>query len=358
MKKASKIFLPFLSLVLPITVGLSSCTINFSGGIDYSRQINDEHYNYINQRTVSITAGIVMNDGRIYSRTYGTAWFYDKYTVSGSNNYTFELLTNFHVYYGMQQVFSLLSQDPTHSIFSFAYVGILANDYNDGEVKNQDNDDYVEVFRSTTYEGFETNMPAFVATFTLQISPWTTITAQMDMAGIKLDLTKVMNATKTIGNKNKPEDFANKINGINKIYQDSTDHKILHFASDRITKNKSVYMAGYPWATANEDRDFTYFCEWTDKIIECLEPRLMNLDGFFAYEETNYLNWYSNYPLGPGASGSLTIDEDYNVVGIYWGGSQSQLTTDFSPSFANFILANSPSDFNFITTLDSTINAH
>jgi hypothetical protein len=101
-------------------------------------------------------------------------------------------------------------------------------------------------------------------------------------------------------------------------------------------KNSRIYVGGYPassWVakygvptwyrsstTINEiDRNFAN-AKKNHQISDGNSPKLVSIsDGYYSPKQTYNTN-SDLYYLGGGASGSVAIDENKSVVGLYWGG--------------------------------------
>lgn len=320
------------------------------GGVSYwlltkdnapNRQIKDEHFKYINDYTFSIAAIDLDTD----KATLGTMWAYAKIT-----NYEYVFITNYHVYESIEALGTSGHQ---------RCLGILTTNYNDGKKVKSSMDDYI-----TFASGYDIN------SFDVVKEDWGLMSSPMyqdqketymDVVGIKINLQEAYNNAQE-GKTKFATDFSSKVNILNQAY--SNNKIILNISSNPAGSiGKKVYMAGYPWATSNnEDRDYTYFCEWYDTIQETYTDRsnCLNVFGdtdYYTYQYQSYLPAYKKIPMGGGASGSMVIDDEKNIVGIYWGGGYSIKDSKFFyPSFAYFSCELEGTTHDIISDINTNFN--
>lgn len=181
----------------------------------------------------------------------------------------------------------------------------------------------------------------------------------MDMCAFTLDLKYLFDGTitKNIGGNDKGVDtLLSKIQNIDNIWE--KDHQLIKFSdkdpSEKVQPGDRIYIAGYPWATSydRENRGYTYFTETAEDVGNMRPEQIYGNEGdqYYGYQACGELQKNSHFQLGGGASGSMVINDNYETVGIYWGGfTMSNEPQYFHPCFALFDLAQEINYFNFFT---------
>ncbi len=319
------------SIALPTFFSVTSCTVQ----INTYQPINDDHFKYISQHEMSIGAFDVDSTGKVYGYSFGTAWFYKRYA---NNDYTYEIITNYHVFAGIQGVLSV----PLIHVLGFA-----SNEYDPYGYKKIDFQNYS--FNEVTLENsFSTITEAYI-----QFQDLGQYKTYMDICAIKVDLSEAYESAS-----DDPETMAFKkqIDFINANY--NKGDKIVKVNEDPMSPGDRVYTAGFPWSTSSPtcEQDYTYFCEEID-YLETLENKARN---FVSEEYITYQNqWMAKEKwltyMGGGASGSMLINENYEVVGIYWGGSGYKDSSEFKKSFALFSIPATTQFKDFFEAADSKL---
>lgn len=336
-KKFFKPFILFAAITIPSCFNLTSCTIQINTYVP----INDDHFKYISEREMSIGAyaiTAITEQGQAYA-SFGTAWFYKRYS---DNDYTYEIITNYHVYEGIKGI--LNRSNTTHQL------GFASNVYDPYSYKKIEFYNDYAINESTTANNFTTLTPAFVSFGEVQIGD-ISLPAYMDICAFKVDLTNAYN------NSRSNSTFKDQIDYINSHYLKGAN--IVNINEHALSSKSKVYMAGFPWANSSpgSDCNYTYFCEEID-YLDKLEQQAVNIVSptYLTYQNQWTTKWKSLTYMGGGASGSMVINEDYEVVGIYWGGSGYEESSEFQKTFALFSIPGGSTEYaDFFATAASIL---
>ncbi len=325
--------------------------------IDDGKLSSEDYYDYIAERTLSIGAiGMTSTASGGYELrgvSSGTMWFYKRL-----DQYKYEFITNYHVWEGILSI----ANDTNYSATMLAVIG-NPESYNP---YTSNYGDYVQASKTSIKDMLSTLNPITVKVGTYTESS-TTKDLYMDMCAFTLDLTTTYSAINTtINGSNKGvSQLKSEINNINNHY--GIGEKIVNINTDKLSLNENVYIAGYPWANSEqttESRGFTYLTEVKTKTVELKGPSLNILSNasYYTYQDQCFMEPKEVFALGGGASGSMVINEDLEVSGIYWGGMSkvSSAVYLFYPSAAFFNLDSSSSSaygtHHFFEIVDQTIS--
>lgn len=237
----------------------------------------DEHYSYIQQRSFSCSD----IEGR-----QGTCWVVNKVN-DDVNDKKYWFATNFHVF----------PKDTYDRLYLCPSV--------DKKIAKGNDRYYWPGFKCLEVKNkFEINAG--------DIDEKKTI----DLTIFQLDINDIVDNSNYM-NKN----FSKRFDNLQKYYFDHNKH-INSFADDysQTTEDEPKYIVGYP----SVDNFPTYKSQkftgskpeqYTDKsnLNKISDTGFYNIGEFYKFDYTQKII------LDHGASGSMTIDENYNVCGIYWG---------------------------------------
>lgn len=305
---------------------------------------SDDYFNYIAQRTLSVT-GFKMVGQTANEYTSGTMWFYKRLNDS---DYCYEFITNYHVY---ESLISMISSTST------ALLALRGNQDANNPYRSFITD-AVPTFNGYTETTFN---PIFLylGTFT---DPLTEETKDlyMDMCAIKLDLTFAMNQSKNLANQAKGvSQFKEEVNYINDHY--AKGENIVNISNVGATTDEQVYIAGYPWQNSNIESDpgqnITYLTETKPSVNSYYQAQINALSNstYYTRQDEYKLNGYDVFALGGGASGSMVVNENFETVGIYWGGWWEKDDPKFYPNFGKFTLHTGSETFDFIDYVNNKI---
>lgn len=309
----------------------------------------NDHFKYISDRTLSI--GILGLDDSLdlskwQSYSFGTAWFYE---YLGGNKY--EMITNYHVYYGMKYCMSSNEAGDLHSGLAFLsgkdYDDTSEYSYSDYCLADVDFDiaglDMIDKFMGATSVhtdyGYDVDFELY-----------------MDMVGITIDFSDLL-ANKYESAHVQP--LIDKIDYLKDLYPNKGD-KMLDVA-DSVTKDETVYIAGYPWTDSTVDMksstvEYTTYESKTD-VYQPDKITPISSEDYYTEQNEWYLPGEDKFVLDSGASGSPVIDEDNKLCGIFWGGRKdTDDTTHESKYYSSFATFSIPGeDKTFLDVIDSKL---
>lgn len=352
MKKIFKSILCLFALATPtIVLTTTSCGRPIIDNQDFTEE-QKKRFEYINEREISIAA-IKGDDGDAgffeKSGTFGTAWFYE---YLGGNKY--EMVTNYHVWAGIVDAINSCQQGEKCVLASLttSYKGTsLPLSYFDDYVINEYLDD----------NAITALNPVYVKTGNVAVNFPTTLDAYMDMTAFTIDFTDSIEPIASIGD---VTSLKNQLTNLQKKYPNKGDK--MFTLADSVKKDENIYIAGYPWADAKGDsRHGTNFkmCASTSnkytagKMNDTECTNTFSDLSFVTNQNQWWLPWDNNFPLGGGASGSMAIDENYNLCGIFWGGASPSEQTGlrFRGCFATFEKVGKDATGSFFDLVDQAI---
>lgn len=298
--------------------------------IDDGKLSSETYYDYIAQRTLSVGAIGISSTGHLDAASSGTMWFYKRLS-----DYTYEFITNYHVWDGIKGIMDAYAE----SSRLLCVIGNpdSSNPYTSG------------------YENYIPTMPSYtqedLSPITVNVGTYTdgseTKDLYMDMCAITVNLQNAYNSSSSIAGASKGvSNFKEQIDYINNEY--GVGEKIVSINTDKPSIGDEVYIAGYPWANSEESssdsRSFTYLAQVKTKLYQSNGPQLNQISGssYYTYQDECFMEGKETFALGGGASGSMMLNEDMQVSGIYWGGiSNLSPSYKFYPSIAFFNLDNS-----------------
>ncbi len=312
-----------------------------------------DYYDYIAQRTLSVGAiGIDISSGNamLSAASSGTMWFYKRLTDS---DHCYEFITNYHVWVGIKNIMD--EYNTSTKLHMLAVLGNpdSSNPYSSGYF------DYVQAIINFTEE---TLNPISINLGTYDDSGETK-DLYMDMCAIKVDLQNLYDTSNLVnigGNTKGTNELKNELDYINNHY--GKGEQIVNFGSPEA--NDDVYIAGYPWANSEQyedQRQFTYLTQVKTKVEQLEGETLNKISGssYYTFQDQCVMTGKETFALGGGASGSMVINEDFQTIGIYWGGTSriSQTSYIFYPKFALFSLDNPTYvTYDFFQTVDQQIS--
>lgn len=314
---------------------------------------SSDYYDYIAQRTLSVGAiGIDASSGdaMLSAASSGTMWFYKRLTDS---DHCYEFITNYHVWVGIKNIMD--EYNTSTKLHMLAVLGNpdSSNPYSSGYF------DYVQAIINFT-EGTLNPISINLGTYD---DSGETKDLYMDMCAIKVDLQNLYDTSNLVnigGNTKGTSELKNELDYINNHY--GKGEQIVNFGSPEA--NDDVYIAGYPWANSEQyenQRQFTYLTQVKTKVEQLEGETLNKVSGssYYTFQDQCVMTGKETFALGGGASGSMVINEDFQTIGIYWGGTSriSQTSYIFYPKFALFNL-DSPTygTYDFFQTVDQQIS--
>lgn len=314
---------------------------------------SSDYYDYIAQRTLSVGAiGIDASSGgaTLSAASSGTMWFYKRLT---DTDHCYEFITNYHVWVGIKNIMDQYNTSTKLHMLAVLGNPDSSNPYSSGYF------DYVEVITNFTQEMLN---PISINLGTYDESGQTK-DLYMDMCAIKVDLQNLYDRSslENIGGNTKgTNELKNELDYINNHY--GKGEQIVNFGSPEA--NDDVYIAGYPWNNSqqyDDRRQFTYLAQVKTKV-EKMQGETLNIfsdSSYYTFQDQCIMTKKETFALGGGASGSMVINEDFQTVGIYWGGTTETTSTSyvFYPKFALFSLDNPTyGTYDFFQTVDQQIN--
>lgn len=321
------------SLSLPI-LALSSLTFSLTAcnepdepqpGPQPEPEITETPEEYIYHRSFSIRILTVDKDGEYYyihNYCFGTGWLLDDLTPNDHTDYKYYLATNWHVTQGIINVYydtpyygwTIGYADSSNSARTDKIINIdLYPGFGENNFEIMDDDNFL--FPGTTDEGIDFHI------------------CKVDFAGVE-------------GENKEKLDF------INNFY--AKNHYINKYSLSTMDtiKNKKLYIGGFPFKYAT-DGDFGGG-KWEFHEMDGNEFLYMEKGGYpHGIDGTSISDTSAQYIYSPnmgdqwmtgGASGSMLINENYEVCGIYWGGWGTDDPVTFHPTFSLF---NTP-DYSFL----------
>lgn len=320
----------FCKLLLGSVLTLSPSLFCLSSCADTNAKFSSEdYYDYIAQRTLSIGA-IGISDDQLAGASSGTMWFYKRL-----DEYKYEFITNYHVWDGILSIANDTS-------FSDTALAVMGNPESCNPYASTYGD-YIQA-SGTIKDQIQTLNP-----ITVKVGTYTdgsdTKDLYMDMCALTLDLSLTYKQIKTTlsGTTKGVSQLQSEINYINNNYV--IGEKIVNINTNKVSLNQDLYIAGYPWANSEQypgQRGFTYLTEVKTKLHELAGPSLNKVSGtpYYTYQDECFMEPEEVFALGGGASGSMVLNENFEVSGIYWGGMSvvSSGSYLFKPSAAFFNL--------------------
>lgn len=400
-----------LTPILAISLSVSSCSFfgfNNSLSVKIITEVERKQENnmkYISQRSFSLK----FYEKSTGSYTYGTGWIFakdndDKDTPTNYCDDTYYIATNLHVAAALQNRKKTAyevstAKSVTYVDYNQLLLGVVSEDngvtsgtnytiesntytYYNSYIDLTDNDAVSIAY--TTFDIFN-NMNNGQGLFDLTNSYHDNNikNGTMDLAILKIDFSKI-----------KP--VANKTNSLVEQNIDAYIANPTTFAKDGYTENQSVTIAGYPynkedgqtngagqWSSAYKSparqlankTNITngYSASYTnkannkwlngvldqDKHSDELIRKNYVLSGDIAFNYNDYAGYrnlakqamFYNVLLTSGSSGSMAINDNNEVVGIYWGAYKT--ATDGSigsiDSFVNNVVYKTKSDISWST---------
>lgn len=298
--------------------------------IDDGKLSSEDYYDYIAERTLSIGAIGVSSTGNLAGASSGTMWFYKRL-----GQYKYEFITNYHVWDGILSIAN--SEDYANSVLAVIGNPESCNPY------TSTYGDYIQA-SGTIKNQIETINPITVKVGTY-VDGSDTKDLYMDMCALTLDLSLTYNQINSTlsGTTKGVSQLKSEIDYINNHY--GIGENIVNISTNKVLLNQDIYIAGYPWANSEQSSDqrgFTYLTEVKTKPVKLDGPSLNKVTGtpYYTYQDECFMEPREVFALGGGASGSMAINEDFEVSGIYWGGmsKMSSSVYTFQPSIAFFNL--------------------
>ena len=308
----TKLTTTFLLLV-PLTSTsflLANCANSNNGGNNYNKYIN-----YIADRTFSLNAYYKLDGDTKTTVMWGTCWILAKADET-IDSYHYYCATNLHVSY------------PAFSLTNAEYIEYKISNYNSESVFSIKSDyyttvdkDYIKVANGNdylTYANDDANE---------KIKKENSI----DFNILDVDFTESL--------KYDSHNLKSKLDNLNQFYE--KHGYINQFADVHPKDTVSGYCAGYP-AYIEEASSFlgTRFAHKFLSNLSINEKSPHGIDPGFYDVSQNYISNIKyedvTFPLQGGSSGSMLINSDFQVMGIYWGGFISQDNQYMLPSFSIF----------------------
>lgn len=321
MTKIKKIF-SFVSIsLLSTTCLVIPCFATSCSTCSYPpASFDDEHIQYIYNRSFSLLTEYTSTiDSKRYF-AWGTTWILSK--VNDENlvgDYWYYMATNYHV------ISTTMTKLSTNASF-------YLSDYYQGEYSAQDNHyrakvDEIELVKE--YFTYDSNSRD----------------NSIDFVVLKANLQPVIDKF------GEGSAIKTKIDNLNKYNEEQKC--INHFKKTLSDDDKTIedcFCAGFPAVTSEFKRN-TKFCY--ERIPQVNIDRNASHNCVDGSEEAKIIgqlsdqswNYYapfvddSAFSLTGGASGSMLIDKDFNVLGIYWGGIEQNRPfhqKEFQPRFSIF----------------------
>ncbi|GMO13663.1 MAG: hypothetical protein Ta2E_03310 [Mycoplasmoidaceae bacterium] len=295
-------FLPWSDITLSISADQTKCVLQvkpknteFEGNVIVTFRVMDDQarFDFIAERTISIAG----SNSSYNKDTFGTGWLYKHIDV-----YKYYMFTNWHVSNSMSKIVGFnysISFEFGSSINGLAKYNAIA-----------------------------------------PINPkWRNAEYSEDENGIKYGADASM---LEVDFSTAPTAYKNRLDKIN-IYADEHDGLLFNGIAnyDNIEIGTEIYVAGYPLASQNKNGyssatyygDKTKICSKTpywDHINTNEYGTFHSIDSYYTIisDVPTYLTEIGDlndstsvlWNMGGGASGSVSIDTNYNIVGLYWGG--------------------------------------
>ncbi len=285
--KTKKIVYFFKSLLVGTIsiLPLISCSCFNSSYKKYQKYVD-----YISDHTISIFG---KNDLTV---TIGTAWFAKKLDA-----HKYRLLTNYHV------ISKIINSEAIYANFQ-------TENY-DGS--GLDFANYDELTTKTSQQ----DINAIITNWEFDV--------YMDVSSFDVDFSFLYNSLKWHTKLDKIDSYLNQ------------DQTLLNFYNPQeiIKYDGNIYLAGYP--ATSQAKPLTKFYSLKSQIYMIFENEKIELTKqkpiYYTYQTNCYIDPidYSLYKLTGGSSGSLVINDNYQCMGIYWGGSLDRYN-NFYGSFATF----------------------
>ncbi|MDR2828990.1 MAG: DUF31 family protein [Mycoplasmataceae bacterium] len=293
---------------------ISGAIISSFGGISNGIQIPnatsvsmtpDEANDFIYQRTFSLRGG----------GYGGTGWLL-KHITGESNNYKYYLMTNWHVSNVMPSniSFGYATTNAVDTAVTMQYSSLIAGDANWNNASYWSEDGIL----------FGVDASLIEVDFTARTTTDANLKTRLD-------------ALNTYGASGGHNNF---------LFNSFSNYNDLNIST-------AFYTGGYPGANWNGDRypnNLAYWESGSDIINEkwnYFDSKTKNHsidtnDEIFSISNayvTPIYNLPDNgplYKLGGGASGSMMIDENGNLLGLYWGGFKNTANTQYKCAFETF----------------------
>ena len=318
--KLMKIFGGLFTLCAPILsiVCLTSCNNNDCEKMD----INEHHIKYIKDRSFSLVSS------SMYQTMWGTGWILNK--MNNQEEYSYYVATNLHVSHPM------FFENVTGWKY---YIGDNYSDTNESfnvfdpnyytELKNIDDDKnpFMAITCKKEFLSFDSNP-----------------NNSIDFEILEVNFANAINEN---------EHLKQKLDNLNTYYN---EHGYINKFSNNSKQEKTGYCAGFPASSGYKTK---FVGEKINNLAvvknddEWYHPCATKSDDQKTdiYDASwNYLGKRvhdDEFQLDGGSSGSMLIDENYEVIGIYWGGWLYEQLPDFQPSFSMFYTTS----YNYLSNL-------
>ena len=287
--------------------GISVPLISISCSNDNHKKTED-YFDYIHDRSFSLLVKFI-DDKQDSYYMWGTCWILNK-CDKDINSYHYYAATNLHVSY---------------PAFSDQSLTILSYQYSD--CKNE------EWFSTNEYTEFGENDISVIDEY-LTFSNIDEDEATKKLNSIDFSILDVTFSNPKV-------DFKTKLNRINEFYKKNGNiNKFKNEVEDEIT---SAYCAGFPMQEKLGEYGTRYaYKHFIDLQLKKGGENYYHLiDDNFELRDIsdNYVSQisYANpFTLSGGSSGSMLINNQYEVLGIYWGGWTTPDKKHILPSFSIF----------------------
>jgi len=294
---------PFVSLI-PLT----SCN---------GSKTTSTYEQFISDRTFSIGCGCdELHIGDEHILLFGTGWILKDATPSNNTDYSYYMATNCHVCEYMFNYSS--SSGGTDSSYHF-----LFDDYFEYTDADNLNYNYTEIEHGTgkfaLYPGSTTSIPYTGFPTSDYKTAYTTTNENDASSSIDFRILKVDFGTPATG-------VLQKLNRVNKYCNENNSWAVT-FASQYSGEN--CYIGGYPHHDNKpkwEFHDVKWYFGVSSHFAEHDIPGTANYTcptgKYCDYSPQVFLQSVPSTAdwMGGGASGSMCINNNYEVIGIYWGG--------------------------------------
>jgi len=333
--KLSLLIIPALSLL-----SLTTCSKSTEPSTGLYEQ-------FISDRTFSIGCGCdelwnTIDENHIFS--HGTGWILKDATPDNNSDYSYYMATNCHVCETIYD-WTCPTDGTTYSLH------FLLDDYFEYTDKDNLNYNYTEIehgtgkfalYPGTTLLGFPT--ASYKTAYTVNENT----SSSIDFRILKVDFGTPSPSVQQ------------KLNRVNEYCKDNNSWAVTF--ANQYSGNK-CYIGGYPYQTGQATKPTWEFhsmknyslntydgmsshdipdkCDYTSLTGQYVDnsPQVL-LPSVPYYNNASKKNWMFH-----GASGSMCINENYQVIGIYWGG---WITTDYTTFFPTLSVMNDSTYKNFI----------
>lgn len=337
--KISKLITPILTASLVVTSAslvLASCN-NEDGPV-----VPEPQKDYIHDRSFSLMASAICQsltdkDKYIYGREiYGTGWIIDDTTPNITNDYCYNLATNWHVTRGFDTLEGYAPAGYRYIDTWYFFADSSSTTRSDGII---DIYDYIW-FGENNYVQCDSPVSNYLFSET----------STDDYDGIDFHVCNVDFAY-ALAEEGAPKAIKTKLDKLNAFRKKNHYINKFVYSDDPEIRRKKKYIGGYPmketpdklvgggrWEAHPIDSSLLSYCDrWDDN-----EGHYIDSDHFLTFK---YYDWSAQYTtnknfgtdwMSGGASGSILITEDFEVCGIYWGGTvdDGQHPTWFHPRFS------------------------